>query len=213
MRGRRSKPDDVKRLTGNPGKRKLAPAAAHESLPPGAAPDQAPAAPPSAASDFNVAEYLSHAREKAIFHRVFDDYLRRRVARREDVFEYVRWAHYAHVWLQSKEDIAANGGSRAYIVKSKHGEYVRPHPSWRQQLECERALQTLEDRLGLNPVSRQNILRGLAALPAALGGLFDEPESKPPQGDKPAAEPPPQNSQSPLGALANVPMPPNAKPN
>jgi len=32
----------------------------------------------------------------------------------------------------------------------------------------------LEDRLGVNPVARQNYLRGLAVLPAPLAGLFDE---------------------------------------
>jgi len=42
----------------------------------------------------------------------------------------------------------------------------------------ERLLQSLEDRLGLNPVARQNYLRGLAALPAPLAGLFDETEQK-----------------------------------
>ena len=76
-------------------------------------------------------------------------------------------------------------------------------------------LQSLEDRLGLNPVARQNVLRGLSALPAALGGLFDEKSDKdaPPAAvPAPDADQAPASVPSPLGALAGLPMP-TGKPN
>src|SRR5579884_3616481 len=167
MRGRRQKPDELKRLAGNPGKRKLA---ADDSLAAAApAPDQAPIETP---------DFLTHARERVIFERVVVEYLRRRIARRQDVIAYARWAHYVHRWIKCKETLG--DGDTWYETKSRHGDMLRMHPMAKEQVQLERMLQSLEDRLGLNPVARQNVLRGLAALPAPLGGLFDDkPDDKP----------------------------------
>lgn len=120
-------------------------------------------------------EFLTHEREREIFRRVVEDYVLHRIARRPDLTAYARWAHYVHRWCICKE--ALDGKATWYKSQSNHGEMLRRHPMFKDQLDIERVLQSLEDRLGLNPVARQNIVRGLAAIPAPLAGLFaDEPD-------------------------------------
>jgi hypothetical protein len=86
---------------------------------------------------------------------------------------YARWAAYLHRWWICKEGL--DGKATWIRTTSKHIEDMpRRHPLFKDMLDLERVLQSLEDRLGLNPVARQNIMRGLAAMPAALGGLFGE---------------------------------------
>lgn len=193
--GRRQKPDELKTLQGNPGKRRLPKPEAE------AAPGVAPAATAAALeppAPFEIPDFLTHAREREIFARVVEDYLRRRVARRQDVIAYARWAHYVHRWIKCKEQLG--DGGTWYETKSKHGDMLRMHPAAKEQLQLERVLQSLEDRLGLNPVARQNVLRGLSALPSALGGLFDEkPKEAPAKPDAGETEPPKQST--PLGYL------------
>lgn len=185
-RGRRAQPAEVKALKGNPGKRKLV-------LENAGKPERAPK---SAA--VVVPEFLTHERERTIFTRIVDDYLNRRIARPVDITAYGRWAAYVHRWIGCKEQL--DGKATWFKSTSKHGDLLRRHPLFKDMLDLERVLQSLEDRLGLNPVARQNIIRGLSTMPAALGGLFgDEPASD----DKPAEEmpdgPPPEQPSSPLG--------------
>jgi len=190
-RGRRAQPDAVKALKGNPGKRKLALARA-------AKPEAASVKP---AVFIQPPEFLTNERERAIFVRVVDDYLQRRVARAPDLTAYARWASYVHRWISCKEQL--DGKATWFKSTSKHGDLLRRHPLFKDMLDLERVMQSLEDRLGLNPIARQNIIKGLSAMPAALGGLFgDEP---PADGDKPQPEDPAPEEQppavSPLGFL------------
>lgn len=164
-RGRRALPDEVKALKGNPGKRRL------ESLERASEGSALKADLPRVS--LNYPEFLSDDREKEIFRRVVDDYLQRRVARAPDLTAYARWAAYLHRWWLCKEGL--DGKATWIRTSSKHIEDMpRRHPLFKDMLDLERVLQSLEDRLGLNPVARQNIMRGLAAMPAALGGLFGE---------------------------------------
>lgn len=128
--------------------------------------------------------FLTQEREKELFTRVIDEYLQRRIARPSDANAYARYCSWLHRWWTCKE--ALDGKTTWYESNSLHGKLARRHPLFKDMIDIERVLESLEDRLGLNVVSRQGIVRGLAAMPAALGGLFgDEPAaSETPLGDK-----------------------------
>lgn len=191
-RGRRALPDEVKALKGNPGKRRLA----LKSATGDAAKVEAPRV------NLAIPEFLTHEREREIFRKIVDEYLQRRIARASDLPVYARWASYVHRWIDCKEQL--EGKPTWFESKSKHGDLLRRHPVFKDMLDLERVLQSLEDRLGLNPVARQNIIRGLSAMPAALGGLFGDEaadKSKPDASDVPADTAPPA---SPLGFLQSA---------
>lgn len=196
-RGRRALPDEVKALKGNPGKRRLALR--------DRAKDKASAGKmelPKLA--LTVPDFLTNEREREIFKKVVEDYLQRRVARGPDLTAYARWAAYVHRWWNCKGQL--DGKSTWFKSTSKHGELLRRHPLFKDMLDLERVLQSLEDRLGLNPTARQNIIRGLSAMPAAIGGLFGEEKSaadidKPPPDDEPDV---PVPADSPLGWMQNA---------
>lgn len=189
-RGRRPLPDEIKALRGNPGKRKLA----QDQDASGKKP------PPKKPILIEPPAFLTDEREKQIFLRVVKDFMPRNVAHSSDLTAYGRWAAYVHRWIHCKEQL--DGKETYYISESKWGVLRRRHPFFKDMLDLERVLQTLEDRLGLNPIARQNLIRGLAALPAPLGGLFDDP---PPEDageqDGTAPEPLPAPEESPLGYL------------
>lgn len=171
MRGRKRIPDEVKALKGNPGKRRLVlrEAAAEPVDEPAEAEIRAPLAMP---------EFLTEPREQEIFRRIMGDQLHRRIARATDVIAYARWAVYVSQWIACRDEL--KGKSTYYRVTNAHGESLRRHPAFKDQLDLERCMQALEDRLGLSPTARQNIIRGLSAMPAALGEfLADEPRDLP----------------------------------
>jgi phage terminase small subunit len=160
----------MKAAKGNPGRRKLE------------GPEQGKTEQhPPQLQKVDAPEFLVHPRERELFRRIIDDYVLKRIARKPDLTAYARWAHYVHRWILCKETL--EGKATWYKTQSNHGDMLRRHPMFKDQLDLERVLQSLEDRLGLNPVARQNIVRGLAAVPPAMTGLFDEaPEDNPPQG-------------------------------
>jgi P27 family predicted phage terminase small subunit len=161
-RGRRAQPDELKALKGNPGKRRL-PSSARRAVR-GSAPSAVSIMP----------GFLTQEREKELFTRVIDEYLQRRIARPSDANAYARYCSWLHRWWTCKESL--DGKTTWYESNSLHGKLARRHPLFKDMIDIERVLESLEDRLGLNVVSRQGIVRGLAAMPAALGGLFgDEP--------------------------------------
>jgi phage terminase small subunit len=180
-RGRRAVPDEVKAMRGNPGKRRLALEARDRKR-------DEPRLAVLPAEQVTVPEFLTGERERVIFGRVVGDYLQRRIARRPDLTAYARWAHYLDRWIGCKE--ALEGKPTFFKSESRHGTLLRRHPLWKDQLDIERVLQSLEDRLGLNPVARQNIMRGLAALPPALGDLFGDERPKPADPEAAAPEAP-----------------------
>jgi len=158
-RGRRPLPDEIKELRGNPGKRKLLQDIVAERPRPRSS---KPVEPPA---------FLTDDREKEILTRVVRDYLQGRVARTPDMTAYGRWAAYVHRWISCKE--ALDGKSTWFTSETKWGKILRRHPLFKDMLDLERVLQSLEDRLGLNPIARQNIIRGLTTLPQSLSGSYD----------------------------------------
>lgn len=109
-----------------------------------------------------IPDFLTGDRERAIFRKTVEDYLQRRIARAPDFVGFGRWAHYLDAWIRAKE-----------------------HDEIDLQMELERVIRPLEDRLGLSPVARQEILRGLAAVPGAVADVLAGRESgdAPPEGE------------------------------
>lgn len=189
----------MKALKGNPRKQKLELKAAVD----GASDKAAAPRPPS---KIDVPSFLTSRRSKEIFGRVIDDYIQNRIARGPDLIAYGRWAYYVDRWIDVKEKLERK--PLIYETKSKHGKLIRKHPHFQAMGDLERMLQSLEDRLGLNPVSRQNYLRGLAALPHSLGDLFgDDQGSEKPTAPATGSTEDAAQSNEPLGFLQRAATP------
>lgn len=156
-------------MRGNPRKQKLA-------IERAVAPTEAAAESTASARVKTVPEFLTTKRSQIIFGRVIDDYVQRRIARQTDLVAYGRWAYYVDRWIDVKTKLERK--PLIYETESKHGKLIRKHPHFQAMTDLERVLQSLEDRLGLNPVARQNYLRGLSALPQALGDLFGQADNE-----------------------------------
>lgn len=191
MRGRRPVPDELQAARGNPRKRKLdlAPAGLAEQRGQGGAAPEPPA-------------FLVAPREREIFLRLAE-HLPRRLLRPADYVAAGRWSHYLHRWIGCKETLGE--GSTVYKSVSAHGELLRRHPTFKDMLDLEKVLQSLEDRIGLNPSARQNILRGLANVPTSLGPLFGD-EAAESDAPAPAAAEPPAQADVPVAEPAASPL-------
>src|SRR5262245_971669 len=147
-RGPKPIPDAVKALRGNPGRRRLK--LDQADLEAAELPGSLPAALVRQAVE--IPDWLTGERPRRIFRKVVEDYLQRRIIRAPDFIVAARWAHYLGLWIEAKEPSSAAGLERL--------------------ISLERALRPLEDRLGLSPAARQEILRGLAAMPGAIGDML-----------------------------------------
>jgi phage terminase small subunit len=196
MRGRIAQPDELKKRRGNPGKRKLradlklsglaSPATSPEAeAPPIEAPaDQAePSSSPAAAQavlapgDIEAPDFLTTERQRKIFLDIVTVFVPRQMARETDFPAYGRYAVYLDRWCRAKEILESpESGDGWYQVISKHGTRWARHPAAVDLLDIGNELTKLELQLGLTPLSRQTILRGLGALRSlgAAGGMFDQ---------------------------------------
>ncbi len=191
-RGRRATSGEVKALKQNPTAKRQA--LEQKELP---APKRATYTP----------AFLKRKLEKAIYSRVVDDLVSRRIARAADLDSYGRWATYLARWITLNRKLRP--GAEAYETESKHGKMLRKHPHFAAMIDLERVMMSLEDRLGLNPAARQNIIRGITALAASpfAGDLFAEDERSNNQASTPSEEKPEEPkadlppARSPLGFL------------
>lgn len=179
-RGRKALPDEIKALKGNPGKRRLMVGNPEEQVGPVKAPD-----------------YLSTPDERAIFARVATQLAAVRFVRQTDADVLARWCVYMAKWVSIKKRLQDGRRKNAdvyYETKSKHGTMLRAHPLFASMLKIESHLMSLEDRIGLNPSSRQAILRGIINAPnLPANDLFGDGAEKPPApamtpGDKAVAD-------------------------
>lgn len=189
-RGRKAQPEEIKEMRGNPGKRRL--------LALEAARKGQTAATAAAADVIATPEWLNNAREQAIFRLVVDEYQQRRIARATDIHAYARWAHYMRRWIDAKEQLGEN--SSFYQVESNHGKRLALHPLLVVMFRCEAEITKQEDRLGLNPAARQNIIRGMSSLGTA--DMFGKVPTPPPDDDDDIAEA--TAIESPLGFLQGI---------
>jgi hypothetical protein len=113
-----------------------------------------------------VPRFLTADREREIFRSAID--LVRWVVHAPDIIGLARWAVYLDMWISAKEHFT----------------------EFRTLRDLEKLLQSLEDRIGLNPAARQRIVSGLAS--AAFSGELPE-----------------EAANSPVGFLARVRVKPN----
>lgn len=185
-RGRRALSAEVKALKGNPGKRKLALKKIGARV---ARPLAFTASPP---------EFLTHERERQAFAWAIET-LPANVARASDVNAIARWAAWLHVWVTCK--LALDGKAHWYTTESNFVKIHREHPLSKRMDKAEGHLISLEDRLGLNVVARNNIVHRLFQMPGApAGGLFGE-EVNDADVEQPVGDMPEPETVSPLGFL------------
>lgn len=185
-RGRRAKPAEIKALLGNPGKRRLA-----LSKGAGGSGGRASAA---AAAPLEMPAFLTQESEKKAFQEVMRA-LPPNLVRQSDAVAFGRWAAWMTVWVTCK--LALDGKKHWYTTSSEHSpEIHREHPLSKKMDKAEAHLVTLEDRLCLNIVARNNVMHRLFNMPGAHpgGGLFgaepSEDDKRPiTEADAPIAEP------------------------
>jgi len=115
-----------------------------------------------------IPEFVNRPQEKAAFRSIVEDYLQRRVARVGDLTAYGRWAVYVQLFIEVKQKI---------VAESAHLETQRRSPLVRTLKDIEEMLRALEDRLGLNPVARQQIIRTLSVSPTPTRLADDDTKS------------------------------------
>lgn len=188
-RGRKAQPEEIKEIRGNPGKRRLlALEAARKQQ------RVAPAPPPK----IETPKWLNGEREAAIFRLVVDEYQQNRIARPTDIHAYGRWAHYMARWIDAKEQLGDTASF--YQIESNHGKRLALHPLLVVMFRCEAEITKQEDRLGLNPAARQNIIRGMSTL-APGADLFGNVPQPPADDDDEIAQATAIEAESPLGFL------------
>ena len=184
-RGRRAKPAEVKALLGNPGKRRLALENA------GGKHVRSPSIQPLA---IEPPAFLTQPGEREAFIAVLAA-LPPNLVRASDVYEFGRWAAWLCIWQTCK--LTLDGKKHWYTTSSEHSPQIhREHPLAKRMDKAEAHLVTLEDRLCLNIVARNNVMHRLFNMPGAHpgAGLFGNAEpsddDKKPPADAPApAEP------------------------
>lgn len=147
-RGRRPEPGEVKEAKGNPGRRPNATGAAVELPGLGA---EAP-------------EQLT-GEARTIWGALAPELARMKLLRATDAPVFARYCdHLARFW---RVKAALDGVGEVYETDSAHGRMLRINP-WFAVLDrlCKR-LEALEDRIGLSPAARQQLLLRMAAVPAA----------------------------------------------
>ena len=167
--GRSSKPAELKRAQGNPGKRAIA-----------ETPDAVPAVTRTAPAELNAVGKRAWKELAPLLASI-------NFLRRTDQPALTRYCNHVARYWRLEQKIRKEG--ETYWTESRHGKMERVNPKLRAQLEVERRMESLEDRLGLSTRARQQILQAMAARPAQL-----------PLGD--GAPPPPADAESPIGLLA-----------
>ena len=191
QRGRKPDPAGVQVAKGNPGKRGKAAAAAGERRSPSSLPARIGAMP----------KVLCPA-AKTIWKELAPQLVALRFIRETDRGVFARYCEtLAEFWRVTRK-LRKKGEGLVYWTKTRHGDMKRINPLVMIQNSLERRLESLEDRLGLNPQARQNLFVRLAATPGWLPGVGD-PKQHDGDGETDTGKegPPPA---SPIGVLKDT---------
>lgn len=176
MRGRKSQPAAVKSAKGNPGRRAIP-----------AEPEGKPTGRVAAAPRELGAE------AKKVWAQMAPELTRLKFLRETDLSAFARYCEHLARWWGLTKDLRKEG--ETYETQSAHGNMMRVNPKFMVRERIEKRLEPLEDRFGLTPGARMQIMQRLAVVtPVPVGGLFDGGAEKS-AGQTPAAP------ASPLGLL------------
>lgn len=177
MRGRKSEPAEMKEAKGNPGRRPV------HTAPAEALPILGEAAP----KELNAAG-------KAAWNKLTPHLREMRLTRATDQTALARYCnHVARYW---KLERAIRKDGEVYLTETNHGSMKRINPAFAVQDRVEKRMEALEDRLGLSPRARQEILARLSADAAAASAIR--------AGASPHTPAAPHDPDSPLGLLGRA---------
>jgi P27 family predicted phage terminase small subunit len=194
--GRPPQSPEIQRAKGDPrnkGARKLEAEAAASA--------KAAKAEVHAPAKFDVPRYLT-PQARRIFTRVANELLPPNILRQTDFGALTRYAALMDRWIRACKSAGNDEGW--YLAKSKHNPdgMMRRHPAVMDMLDFNSELIKLETLLGLTPLSRQSLLRGLQTLPAGARGTLFEERKDAGDGAEPEADDAPPAPASPRGFLS-----------
>jgi len=144
VRGRKPVPEALNEARGNPGKRARKTAATESFSPAGV----------------TAPTYLS-AKGKRYWQEVAGYLIESRIVRASDRNALARYCQTLSDYVEVTRELNKQG--HVYTSKSNHGELLRISPHFMVQERLVKRLQDLEDRFGLSPASRQQIMARMAA--------------------------------------------------
>ncbi|WP_301100279.1 P27 family phage terminase small subunit [Propionivibrio sp.] len=155
-KGRKAQPEAVNDAKGNPGRRRRKAMVACEG-----------------SSSSTAPEFLSEAAKK-FWDMQAPELAAMRFVRSTDHMAFARYCQHLVTWWDKTKALETEGDT--YTTTSEHVVIKRINPDFIVRERVERQLLALEDRFGLNPVYRQQILQRMAGQvtqtqPAT--GLFD----------------------------------------
>lgn len=154
MRGRRSEPAAKKEAKGNPGRR-----------PVGRDPVVAEFADDIAAPDWLEGEALEIWKDRA------PKLAKLKLLTEADVHAFGRYCIDFALWLMLQRVMRDGGPFQETESLHMKGKFLRRHPAFDGAIKLGNALQSAEDRFGLNPAERQRIFAMRASLGANPGEL------------------------------------------
>ena len=177
--GRPAKPTALKRAQGNPGKRKLPQEPKQD------------AAAEEAAPKLATPSFLSKDAGE-LWRRLAPELQRMKFLTATDVQAFARYCeHLADFWSMTR---TLRREGKTYWSKSAHGKFRRRHPLCEERRRTELTLEALEDRFGLNPRARYQVLQALMNRPGQAPLPLEA-------GDEDQPDEVPARPNSPIGAL------------
>lgn len=110
-----------------------------------------------------------------IWNEVYPGLRKTNLVKSQDRVILARYCDYLARWVKLSAKVDAAG--ETYETQSKHGQLQRINPDLNALLRIEQSMLAIEDRVGLSPQARLNILSKLAS--AGGQGMLDLPTAQP----------------------------------
>jgi len=160
--GRRSKPGNVKSVSGNPGKRQIL---AERRL--------SPSSPAAADPGTTPPAWLTDADARRVWTELWAPLHRMRFVSEVERATFGRYCQYFTEWVASSRQLQVAGMTQE-VTTTSGGTWIKSHPLVAIRDQCELRMRDLEDRFGLNPLARFRLSQQLLGTPGlASGDLFD----------------------------------------